>query len=187
MKVKWKNSSSRKTKDKIKMAFASLLKEKGELNKVTVTDIVKIADITRASFYTHFDNVYDIAKELQNETLDILYNNIKDKGDIRTINNYFDEIISYLKVNEEIYTMILTSDDPTVYTLPLNRIITKSLKDILNSFNIIDLDLKITLFVDGCMDIVIKYFRKEINYSLDEINIFFHNTFKILFLQEKNI
>ena len=47
MKVKNKNRSSIKTRQKIREAFAELLKEKNELSNMTVTELVKLADITR--------------------------------------------------------------------------------------------------------------------------------------------
>ncbi len=180
MKVKVKNSSSIKTRNKIKLAFATLLNEKQELNKVTVTDIVKEADITRASFYTHFDNVYDIAKELQNETLDILFNNIKETPNLDTINNYFDEIINYLKNNEDIYQKILSCDDPLIYIEKLSLQITEAIMEALKNRDALNID--ITFFINGCMAIIIKYFKGKTNYTLDDINDFMHKSFKKLFL-----
>ena len=76
MKVKGVNSSSLKTKEKIRHAFAELLSEKKSLNKLTVTDLVTKADITRSAFYTHYDNLYEIAKELQEESLAIFVENM---------------------------------------------------------------------------------------------------------------
>lgn len=180
MKVKVKNSSSIKTRNKIKLAFATLLNEKQELNKVTVTDIVKEADITRASFYTHFDNVYDIAKELQDETLDILFNNIKETPNLDTINNYFDEIINYLKNNEDIYQKILSCDDPLIYIEKLSLQITEAIMEALKNSDV--LNINITFFISGCMAIIIKYFKGKTNYTLDDINTFMHESFKKLFI-----
>ena len=185
MKVKVKNSSSIKTRNKIKLAFATLLNEKQELNKVTVTDIVKEADITRASFYTHFDNVYDIAKELQNETLDILFNNITETPNLDTINNYFDEIINYLKNNEDIYQKILSCDDPLIYIEKLSLQITEAIMEALKDRDDLvkdDLDIDITFFINGCMAIIIKYFKGKTNYTLDDINDFMHRSFKKIFI-----
>ena len=140
VKVKVANSSSKKTREKIKKAFALLLKQKGELNKVTVTDLVKTADITRGSFYTHYDNIYDVAKD------------------------------------------ILASNTPILFTNNLAKIIDKNLYNVLNKKNIKNLELNISLFVDGCINLLIKYFKKEINYSLDDIGSYMQDTFKILFL-----
>ncbi len=181
MKVKLKNSSSKKTRDKIKLAFATLLNEKKELNKVSVTDIVKLIDITRASFYTHYDNIYDVAKDIENDTLNILYNNINEGANISNIDNFFNEIIEYLKQNENMYRMLLSSNDPLIYTIELHKVITQTVKEALNGKNIEDLDLNVSLFIDGCMAIIIKYFRNNVTYTLEDINNFMHKTFKKLF------
>ena len=62
MKVKNKNRSSIKTRQKIREAFAELLKEKNELSNMSVTELVKLADITRSTFYTHYDSIYDVCR-----------------------------------------------------------------------------------------------------------------------------
>ena len=67
--------------------------------KVTVTDLVKTADITRGSFYTHYDNIYDVAKDILDETLNILINNINELQTLENIDKYFSEIINYFKTN----------------------------------------------------------------------------------------
>lgn len=69
MKVQFLNSSSLKTRELIKKAFAELLNEKKHLDKVTVTELVKKANITRSTFYTHYDNIYDVAQDYQLQTI----------------------------------------------------------------------------------------------------------------------
>ena len=54
MKVKNLNKSSYKTRKLIKNTFAELLKEKKELNKITVSELSKRADINRSTFYDIF-------------------------------------------------------------------------------------------------------------------------------------
>ena len=112
MKVKNKNRSSIKTRQKIREAFAELLKEKNELSNMTVTELVKLADITRSTFYTHYDSIYDVAKDLQDETLELI--SIYDK-DIRSINDldkYIDRVIKNLKDNEDMYLAMQTITVP---------------------------------------------------------------------------
>ena len=45
------------TKSVIRQALFDLLKEK-PLNKITVTDICKMADINRSTFYSYYEDVY---------------------------------------------------------------------------------------------------------------------------------
>ena len=57
MKARNLNNSSRKTRANIKKVFAQLLAEKRELSKITVTELVQRANISRGAFYSHYDDI----------------------------------------------------------------------------------------------------------------------------------
>ena len=57
MKAKNLNNSSKKTRNLIKNTFAEMLSEKKEINKISVTELVKRADINRGTFYTHYNDM----------------------------------------------------------------------------------------------------------------------------------
>jgi AcrR family transcriptional regulator len=50
----------------IKEAFLGLYKKK-HIGKITVTEICKIAEINRATFYLHFHDPYDLLEKIENE------------------------------------------------------------------------------------------------------------------------
>lgn len=181
MKVKKANASSRKTERLIKETFAKLMHEKKELANITVTELAKRADITRSAFYTHYDSIYDVAQDIQNETLEVLVSNIKDIQSLNDFNHYIDQIIEYLKNNETIYTLLLSSNDPLLFANHLNVLINKSIYQFFGNNTQKEHYFKLTFYVDGCTNLVIKYFRHEIEYSLDEISDFLKEMFKILF------
>ncbi len=182
MKVKVINSSSKKTREKIKEAFALLLKEKQSLNKISVTEIAKEADITRSAFYTHYDNIYDVAKELQHETLDVLTSSLENLKSMEDLNNYFDNIFNYIKMHESLYSMILSSNEPLIFTDTLGNIISKNIFSILeNTPHNDNLKLKISFFIDGFISLIIKYFHKELKCSLNDLNTLMKETFVLLF------
>jgi AcrR family transcriptional regulator len=54
------------TKTVIRQALFELLKEK-PISKVTVTDICKLADINRSTFYSYYEDVYALLNQIQNE------------------------------------------------------------------------------------------------------------------------
>ena len=184
MKVKVVNSSSRRTREKIKNAFAVLMKEKNDLNKITVTALVAKAEITRSAFYTHYDNIYDVAGEIHDDVLDFLISSIDKLKNLENIDEYFDEIFSYINKNHDFYSMILSSNTPLFFTESLSKTISKYINESLGIKNNKDLNLKLSLFTDGSISLVIKYFRGEVDFSLDEINDTVKKTFKILFLNK---
>ncbi len=173
------NASSKRTKELIKKTFAELMDEKKELSKITVTELVNKAGITRGAFYFHYDNIYNVVEDFQNETLQIFLCDEDEFKSINDLDKFFDKIFTYLKENEEIYTLMFKSDEPLLFTYKLNKIINKKLLCVLPKEN--DLALNISFFTDGCINLVIKYFRNEVDTTLDNINAYMKKIVKKLF------
>jgi len=62
------NRKTRYTRQVIREAFLELLKVR-PIEKITVTRICEIADISRGTFYLHFNDPYDLLERLENEFL----------------------------------------------------------------------------------------------------------------------
>ena len=73
MKAKEINNSSRKTKKLIKRVFAEMLSEKRELGKISVSELCNRAEISRGTFYSHYDDIYCVAEDYENEIIDIFF------------------------------------------------------------------------------------------------------------------
>ena len=77
MKVKNLNNSSVKTKRLIKNTFIQMLSEKKEVGKISVSELVERAEISRATFYAHFDDIYSVVEEFEREIIDEFFTNAK--------------------------------------------------------------------------------------------------------------
>ena len=71
MNKKSEYKSSIRSKNLIKKTFLELLQEK-ETNKITVTDIVKRADINRSTFYAHYPDVRGVAEKINEEAIETM-------------------------------------------------------------------------------------------------------------------
>ncbi len=172
MKLKGVNNSSWKTETLIKKTFAELLEEKKEIKKITVTELVNRIGITRGAFYSHYENIYEVAESIEDELLETLFLSKNDEP-----GKYLDDIFDYLKTNEKIYSQILVSDDPLIFMNRLKKmIISKLIKDLPNAR-----ELDVIFFTNGIINIIISYFRKEINEDLESICIYVKMIAKILF------
>lgn len=173
MKVQGLNSSSKKTRNLIKKTFAELMNEKKELSKITVTELVKRAGITRSTFYTHYDDIYEVVNDYQLETIELLVSDDKVLGSIQDIYNYFDEIFECLKKNEDVYKMLLVSNGSLIFLEQLKKLarekIYHAMKNIIKSNKYLELD--VDFYMNGVISELIKYFRDQSDYSLDEILI----------------
>ena len=70
----------------IKKAFAKLLHEK-ELNKITVSDVVKEAEICRGTFYAHYIDINDLYDQMEREIVDEVVQFIDELGVINFLEN----------------------------------------------------------------------------------------------------
>lgn len=105
------NRSVLRTKKAIRQAFIELLSEKKSIDKITIIELTDRANIVRSTFYSHYDDIYAVAKEIQKEIADVLTD---------TLNKYVDEgihdlsapitvMIEFFKEREMEYKMLLTS------------------------------------------------------------------------------
>lgn len=170
MKVQFLNSSSIKTRELIKKTFAELINEKKQLDKITVTELVKRANITRSTFYTHYGNIYEVAQDYQLQTIELLgADNLEfhSKNDIYT---YFENIIQSLKDNEKIYKLLLSANESVIFLNRLQRIVSNKLFCALKHTSTSRyLELNISFFMNGIMIEILNYFRNKSDYSLDEL------------------
>lgn len=63
-----------RTRQSIKNAFFELRKQK-PLEKITVKELAELAYINKATFYTHYHDIFDLADQLENEFFDSVLEN----------------------------------------------------------------------------------------------------------------
>lgn len=66
----------RRTKKLLRQALAELMREK-EFKNITVSDVVRRADINRGTFYVYYRDVYDLREKVENELVDALRGTIE--------------------------------------------------------------------------------------------------------------
>ena len=110
MKVRNLNNSSAKTRKLIKNTFFKMLAEKKEIGKITVSELTERAEISRATFYAHFDDIYCVVEEFENELIEKFFTNAKLLA-TDDYEKFFDAIFEYIQENNENYKMMCASND----------------------------------------------------------------------------
>ena len=73
-----------KTRAAIKSAFLELRRKK-PIEKITVTELAKLAEINKATFYLHYSDIYSLADEMEDEVIDDIL------SEIQGLNKFFDD------------------------------------------------------------------------------------------------
>ncbi len=97
-----------KTKKAIKKAFFTLLADK-DLNDISVTDISRLADINRKTFYNYYTGVFQLVDELENDILTKLDATLKEIDII--------ECLKYPKKLFELLDEAVDLNDPFLRTM----------------------------------------------------------------------
>jgi Transcriptional regulator len=95
----------RKTKKALKEGLAELMLEK-ELRNITVKELTDKADIHRATFYSHFLDVYDLYEQMENTAFEEL-SSIIVSDPTHTYNGIFNVVINYVYHNGKMCRLFL--------------------------------------------------------------------------------
>ena len=162
MKVRNLNNSSVKTRRLIKNTFIKMLAEKKEISKISVSELVARADISRATFYAHFDDIYGVVEEFETELIDKFFTNAKLLA-TDDYEKFFEALFLFLEENDENYKMMCKTNDFLFSAKRLTTLgINKLLELINNDANIRNRDfieMEISVFLEGLICEYVKYCR----------------------------
>lgn len=169
--------NSLRSKRLIRQAFAELMQEKQSIDKITVKEIIDRADISKSTFYSHYQDIYALLEEFEDEILDMLDNAFDEYNAARKMATdmpYIDHILKNLKENESTYKMILTSNYPVQFIDKLKSYINgRILKDIklngLSSNQKIKL-MEIDMMTNAFVHLVVDYMRGKVDATFTELS-----------------
>ncbi len=112
-----------KTERLIRSVFLELLKEKS-INKITVAEISRKADLGRGTFYLHYSDVYDLYESIEKEVIDKLKEMFKESFPTTDTNNSMKlvtALVGYIEDNKELFKILVSSDTGnTMYKIKKN-------------------------------------------------------------------
>ena len=106
------NRRVKMTKRMMKDALIDLLDEK-PLEKITVTEICKSADVNRSTFYAYYEDISALMVEIENEVLEhvtVYADNFNDYTDKRMV-EVFEEFFNYVRENEKVFRVLMICRD----------------------------------------------------------------------------
>lgn len=168
--------SSIRSKNLIKKAVAKLIHEK-ELSKITVSDVIREADISRGTFYAHFPDIQSVFEQIETEEVKKLVNLVNraqsEDTDIQDTNSFLSVIFNHLYSDFEYYKMLMQSCFLNNY---LCRIIDIYYEETLNKLlsrdstkDEAEANLFMTYTTAGAKDVIIGWLQGRIKGTPDEL------------------
>lgn len=168
---KGKYRNYEKTEDSIKEALIELYRKKGTINKITVKELCEVANISRSTFYLHYNDLISIFESVGEKFVESLKMMVIELSKKRPtdFSNYFKEIFRLLEESSELIKIGLSSEYPMIY---IERV-KDQLEEILKNSEALKKTklgleqtlIEIRIVVSGMIDLIINMLRKgEQNY-----------------------
>lgn len=97
-------NSSRKTRKLIKKYSQKCSRE-----KISVSELCKRADISRGSFYSHYNHTYGVTEDYENEMIDTFFDNTRLLKS-QDIMNFIDSIFEFIRQNNNRKLLCISND-----------------------------------------------------------------------------
>lgn len=167
--------SSIRSKNLIKKALAKLIHEK-DIGKITVSDIIREADISRGTFYAHYSDVHAVVEQIEAEEMKNLIDFVERFGFeklVTEVDEFIENICIYLSRDVEYYRMIAQSNILNNFLWRLVNVYYENLlaytMNILNATNRDEAELYIIYITSGAKTIILSWLNGEINGTPAEI------------------
>lgn len=150
------------TKIELANAFKEISKKK-EMNKISITDLIKYCNINRNTFYYHFEDIYDLLTWMFNEEIKKLIEKSNKKDSKTFLNSIFDYVennkhilnSAYNAFGREQFKKLLY---PYFYAI-LNKIIDDEIGNHIIDENF--RDFVINFYSEGITSSIFNYFTGE--------------------------
>jgi len=97
------------TKMVLKKSLLETIYEK-PVSKITVKEICEKADINRATFYSHFNDVYDMLNQIENELYETIKRTVDKSWRANSLAELLTGVCNDIKLNEDVCKAVLSDN-----------------------------------------------------------------------------
>lgn len=167
-----------KTKKAAHSAFITLLGDHS-FEEITITDICRIADINRKTFYNHYTGIYQLMEEIENLIVRE-FEQLLNQYNIDTVLNkpqiFFDALNNVIRDNYEDYFRLVSSNYSTGLVTKIIAALKMRIKEFMveaDLFNVKYVDYIITYTISGLVSLYQSVFDQEgFNTGSDRLSAF---------------
>ena len=169
--------SAKRSRKMIREAFLALLKDKSE-RKITVTDIVNLADINRTTFYAHYPDVRGVVEEIENDVIDKMMSILKDFHYFSFFKNpapILLQISRFLEMDIDLYRQLIRIDSSDAFLDKLKKIFVEFMENDPDIPQYIrekcSFAIRVSYFTGGIVNAYKQWLMGELNCPLNDISM----------------
>lgn len=157
---------TRRTKKAIEQAFAELIL-KNDINKITIQDITDKADTNRSTFYTHYEDIYDLLRVTEDKLIDgiSIFHNDELLGTSAqnllsaSAQESMTESLKYIQDNRALFEALANSSHGTEFLGKLCRVLGSKLLAMLD--DVPENEMLVCLYTNGAIAVIREWLRSD--------------------------
>jgi len=177
LKQKAEYRSAKRSRKLIRDAFLTLLNNKPE-GKITVTDIVNLADINRTTFYAHYPDVRGVVEEIENDVINKMITILNEFHYFSFFKNpapLLLKISRFLEMDVELYKQLIRIDSSDAFLNKLEKIFAKFMEEDSDIPHYIkeknNFKIRVSYFTGGIVNAYKQWLTGELKCSLNDISM----------------
>lgn len=175
MSIQHPDKRVRRTKEKFQEVLLSLIEEK-RFEDITITEIVKIADFNRGTFYAHYEQKEDLLEEIIEEMFERMTEAYREPYlnlsvvDFNKISSSSITLFDHLKENKRFYKLMLSPNTNCNFQerliKKLNELFREDFEFIVTDINSgIDIRLFSTYRIHGIIGLIVEWIENDFKES----------------------
>ena len=179
----------KRTKAAVKDAFLELRKKK-PIEKITVTELSKLAGINKATFYLHYTDIYKLSDEIEDEFLEQILSDLDGQEKFfdkpqRYAGDYAKEIFRTFCDNREKLHSVFSGSRYSLFPQKIEQRIKAMLYERFPDFNTRANDVTLTFLIQGVFHTIANCPDEDNEEAYDIISGFTSEIFGRLVSEEK--
>lgn len=161
-----------RTKAAIRESFLSLLQKK-PAEEITVTELAKVANIERKTFYLHYNNIQEIIDEIETVVTEMIAE--ATKGLSVDSREYFAAITGVMSENFDYFSLIMQDPKYVNYQNRGTVILRSALMEHYRETTSLDserLELYADFYAAGISGIYVNWYQRKLSLSLEDLTDF---------------
>lgn len=168
---------SKKTKNAIKNSLITLLNENA-IDKITVTNIVTLADISRSTFYLHYDDVFDLYHAVIDDLIQHLMDEFETTYPSYGSNNFGEfaqSLINFIETQQPLINLLIKSQGVEIIERLKPIIVDKVVSLEHESKEHEQYYVGIVFAVSGIIGIIVDWLENNLDLTAQELSHYIQN------------
>ncbi|MCQ2517082.1 MAG: TetR/AcrR family transcriptional regulator [Saccharofermentans sp.] len=138
-----------RTRRNIINAFIKLRSQK-PLERITVKELSELALINKATFYSHYEDVYDLSRQLEDETIDSIIMNVSNLDNmIENTKQTTNELVTAFLSQTQLINILFSDSRNSVLSTRLEERFKEIIYEKHPEYNTLEWNIKLTMVLQG--------------------------------------